>query len=104
MRSCSASFDGTSKLWNADSGALVHTFARHTDYVYSVAFSPEDGALLATGSNDGKVCVWDVGARKLVMEYEHSGPVYELAWQAGGRRIAACGEGGEVAVVVVREE
>lgn len=117
----SASFDSTARLWSAEDGSCLHVFTRHTDYVYSLSFSPGLGEFLATGSNDGKMCVWSIkvsfapvsrletigvhGADlvgceqdyKLVMEYTHSGPIYELAFQKS--RIAVCGRTEDVAVV-----
>lgn len=59
-RADSASFDAKAKLWDADLGTCLHTFARHSDFVYSIAFSPHSGAFLVTGSDDGKMCVWNV--------------------------------------------
>ena len=59
----SASFDSTAKLWDAETGDCLHTFARHTDYVYSLQFSPGLGQYLSTGSNDSKLCVWSMKVR-----------------------------------------
>lgn len=56
----SASFDSTARLWDVDEGVCLYTFARHSDFVYSISFSPGDGAYLATGSNDAKMNVWSV--------------------------------------------
>jgi hypothetical protein len=47
----SASFDTTVRLWDVDVGRCVHTLARHSEAVYSVAWSP-NGKLVATGSFD----------------------------------------------------
>lgn len=117
-----ASFDGTAKLWDAETGACLHTFVRHVDFVYSLGFSPGAGTYLATGSNDGKMCVWNVKVRrafslvflslarranewgvvqerKLVMEYEHAGPIYEIAWHPDGTQLAVCGRTEDVACV-----
>ena len=42
----SASFDSTVRLWDIEKGKCVHTLSKHTEPVYSVAFSP-DGKYLA---------------------------------------------------------
>ncbi|SCV70794.1 BQ2448_3556 [Microbotryum intermedium] len=94
----SASFDNTARLWDADTGVCLHTFALHSDWLYSIAFSP-NGAFLATGSNDGKLLVWRVKDRSLHLEYTHTGPVYELAWKANGKQIAVCGKSHDVGVI-----
>ncbi len=51
--------DGTVKLWNAETGELLSTFADHDAAVHAVAFHP-DGKLLASGARDGTVRVWKV--------------------------------------------
>jgi WD40 repeat protein len=38
---------------------LLYTLRGHTSWVRCIAFSP-DGALLASGSDDGTVKLWDV--------------------------------------------
>ena len=53
----SASFDSTVRLWDVDRGVCIHKLTKHTEPVYSVAFSP-DGQLLASGSFDKCVHIW----------------------------------------------
>lgn len=83
-----ASFDHTVKLWDAETGRAVHTLARHTESVYSVAFSPS-GKLVATGSFDQRLHVWSVDSGELVRTYKGSSGIYEVCWNKDGDRLAA---------------
>ena len=47
------------RLWNVATGENIHTFWGHTTDVQSLAFSP-DSTLLASGSVDGTILLWDV--------------------------------------------
>ena len=47
------------RLWDVASGENIHTFWGHTTDVQSLAFSP-DGKLLASGSFDGTILLWDL--------------------------------------------
>jgi WD40 repeat protein len=52
-------WDKTIKLWRVSDGSLVRTLTGHTDSVWSVSFSP-DGRLLASGSRDNTIKLWQV--------------------------------------------
>lgn len=63
--SSSASFDSTVRLWDVERGVCQSTLVKHSEPVYSVAFSP-DGRLLATGSFDKAIYIWDIAVKKIL--------------------------------------
>lgn len=58
----SGSKEKTIRLWDVQTGKERATL-KHTDTVYSVAFSP-DGKTLASGSRDKMIKLWDIPAAK----------------------------------------
>jgi WD40 repeat protein len=61
----SASVDNTMKLWDVATGQELRSFDGHTDWVTSVAFSP-DGRLALSGSRDRTIKLWEVETGKEV--------------------------------------
>ncbi|KAH7309733.1 WD40-repeat-containing domain protein [Stachybotrys elegans] len=51
-------------IWTTTTGALQGTLKGHTDWVYSVAFSP-DSTLVASNARDGTVRIWAAEAGTL---------------------------------------
>jgi WD40 repeat protein len=51
------------KLWDAETGELLNTFAGHENGVHVVAFN-RDGTQLASGGRDGAVRIWKVERAK----------------------------------------
>ena len=47
------------RLWDVNTGENIHTFWGHPTDVWSLDFSP-DGELLASGSYDGTILLWDM--------------------------------------------
>jgi hypothetical protein len=93
-RLVTASYDGTAKVWDAESGKELLTLRGHSDGVYSVAFSP-DGMRVATASGDGTAKVWDAGSGQEMLTLRgHSGAVDGVAFSPVGKRLAtASGDG-----------
>ena len=57
--------DETVRVWEVETGRILHVLQGHEAPVRSVAFQP-DGSLLASGSYDGTIRLWDVTLGTLV--------------------------------------
>jgi WD40 repeat protein len=69
----------------------------HEDYVGSVAFSPTDSKILASGSYDKTVRVWNAVTGKQLHRLEgHDQPVLGVAFAPDGKTIASFAEGGSI--------
>jgi WD40 repeat protein len=63
----------------------------HSDTVYGLCFSP-DGKMVATGSADKFVKVWEVPSGKFVKSFEgHTHHVLDVGWMADGKLLASAG-------------
>ena len=83
----SGSCDKTIRLWRTMTGALMHVLKGHSDWVISVAFSP-DGTI-ASGSLDGIVRLWDASTGETSRIIEgHFGCVEKVAFSPNGRLFA----------------
>lgn len=69
--------------------------------ITSVAFS-FGGTLLATAGLDGRVCIWNVNARRLLHIYTSRTPILSLAWIQSGEDSLLLGyEDGNVATLSI---
>jgi len=84
-------------LWNIETGDLTEALKGHRGPVLSAAFSP-DGSILATGSYDSTIILWDVASRQPFASplTGHTGWVTGLVFSPDGRRVASCGRDGLV--------
>lgn len=90
---------GSTILWDVGSNEPVAMLKWHRDAVLSVAFSPRH-ALMATGSRDGTIAIWDVsrGLWDAVLAIrEHSWRasgegILSLAFSADGQWLVSTGE------------
>jgi WD40 repeat protein len=88
--------DGAVGVWDAATGESKYTLTGHTDAVGSLAWRGCNTifgglCLLASGSDDGTIQLWDVNAldKKLATLTGHTSLVQSLAWSPDGSKLAS---------------
>ena len=80
-----ASDDNTAKLWDARTGAELHTF-RHEDDVNSAVFS-SDGKYVLTASDDNTAKLWDACTGAEPHTFQHEYRVKSVVFSSDGKYI-----------------
>eukprot|EP01035_Chromulina_nebulosa_P020756 gene20756-26912_t len=100
---CTASFDGTVKVWNAITGSLEQNLFKQSQPVYSIAPSP-NGEYLATGSLGGHVSVWSLTNGGLIREIHGTGDTFDVSWSHDGAMLCSCFSSGSLYVLDVSNQ
>lgn len=82
-----ACMDRTVRLWDVESGQLVHTLVTGGE-LFDLAFSP-DGTLVAAATNNATVELWSVSEGRRVRVLAHGGGVTSVAFAPDGKLLAA---------------
>jgi WD40 repeat protein/serine/threonine protein kinase len=86
-RIATASSDKTARIWDARTGALVHTLGGFDADVWRVRFTP-DGQRLLTASLDGSVKMWTVSTGALLWTSRHEARVAAAEISRDGAMVA----------------
>ncbi|MDM9385148.1 NB-ARC domain-containing protein [Chlorogloeopsis sp. ULAP01] len=88
----SGSHDHTVRLWDVSTGVVLKTIQGHTNWVYSVAFSPQ-GNLLVSGSGDRTIKLWDISTGQLLKTLQgHRAAVCSVAFSPDGQILVSGSE------------
>ena len=71
----------------------------HTKRIMTLSWNPMHSNLIASGSIDGEVMIWDINTQEAVAEAQVTGVVPFVAWSPDGSKLAYGDTGGAVQIV-----
>ena len=89
--------DGTVKLWNVAESRVLSTIKAHSGPVWGMSIS-HDGKLLATGSDDGKVRVFELATTNESKQFETGYAIRTLVFAKNDNHLLIGGRTGQVEV------
>lgn len=89
-RLITGSWDGSVKVWDVKTRKLLKSLEGHSDAVTSVAaFGTGDKLLIASGSDDQSICLWDVKKAEKRRLRGHEGAVKRVTFSPEGDVLAS---------------
>lgn len=103
-RLASASKDGKVLIWEPNVVKTptikelhpIKELQRNNESVYCVEWRTQDNNIVASGSKDNTVQIWDINSGRYTLLEGHNGPVYSLAWSPDGSLLASGGVDGTI--------
>lgn len=93
----SCGLDQSLRVWDVDRGTIVRSLTNHTQSITCLAVQPSEGnsnPMVATGSEDKTVRLWQPIIGRLVRFQRLSSPVTAVAWTPDGAAlVAGCQDG-----------
>lgn len=84
------------RIHDVATGEQLFELKKHTDWIYSVRFSP-DGILVASGDRAGGLVLWEADTGRLYMDLVgHKDAIRGIAWRADSNVVASASMDGTV--------
>jgi WD40 repeat protein len=83
-----AAGDNAVRLWKIIDGKQIHLFGEHKNWVWTVTFSP-DGKILASGSEDQTIILWDTETGNLIKSLESVSWIKSIVFSPDGKILAS---------------
>lgn len=87
----------TLKIWNTRENQQSIAVKKHTDWITSLAASP-DGKFFASGDRNGGIHVWDLRGNEIHNLQGHQGSITALAFRSDSQLLASTSEDGQLII------
>ena len=67
----STGFDRYIRVWDVETGSVLHTFSPNRKMSFCVDFYPQDDKILLAGASDNRIYQYDLRTESIVQEYNH---------------------------------
>jgi len=90
----------TINVWNPETRERITQLTGQNGNIFAVDCTP-DGSMLATGADDGTICLWDMDTGRLIHTLRHAGEGFVADLSPDGRWLATTGSNSQVVIWAV---